>query len=76
MAQKNLGVCYYNGQGVPQDFVEAYKWYSVAAANGERSRAPMFRNDAAARLSPMQIARAQAEAAALFEQLRRGQWGE
>lgn len=72
MAQKNLGVCYFNGQGVPQDFVEAYKWYAVAAANGEGTKAAMYRDDAAARLSPSQLARAQAEAAALFEQLRKG----
>jgi len=73
MAQKNLGVCYFNGQGVPQDFVEAYKWYAVAAANGEGTKAAMYRDDAAARLSPSQLARAQAEAAKLFEQLRKGQ---
>jgi hypothetical protein len=76
MAQKNLGACYYNGQGVERNFVEAYKWYAVAAANGERSKAAMFREDAAARLSPSQLARAQSEAAELFEQLRNGQWGE
>jgi TPR repeat protein len=76
MAQKNLGACYYNGQGVEQNFVEAYKWYAVAAANGERSKAAMFREDAAARLSPSQMARAQSEAAELFEQLRNGRWGE
>ena len=29
-AQYNLGVMYGNGQGVPQDYVEAYKWLSLA----------------------------------------------
>lgn len=72
MAQKNLGVCYFNGQGVPQDFVEAYKWYAVAAANGEGIKAAMYRDDAASRLSPTQLSKAQAEAAKLFEQLGQG----
>ena len=72
MAQKNLGVCYFNGQGVPQDFVEAYKWYAVAAANGEDIKAATYRDDAASRLSPAQLSKAQAEAAKLFEQLSQG----
>jgi hypothetical protein len=72
MAQKNLGVCYFNGQGVLQDFVEAYKWYSVAAANGEGSKAAKYRDDAGRYLTPSQLARAQAEASQLFDQLRRG----
>ena len=31
-AQQNLGVMYANGDGVPQDFVAAHMWLSVAAA--------------------------------------------
>ena len=30
-AQFNLGVAYYTGQGVPQDYTEAVKWYRKAA---------------------------------------------
>ena len=33
-AQYNLGVCYYNGWGVPQDYSEAVKWYRKAAVQG------------------------------------------
>ena len=33
-AQYELGVLYGNGQGVPQDYVEAEKWYSRAAEQG------------------------------------------
>lgn len=45
MAQNNLGVMYANGQGVPRDFAETFKWYSLAemAADDARSgggRAP------------------------------------
>jgi tetratricopeptide (TPR) repeat protein len=30
-AQNNLGLAYYNGQGVTQDYVEAVKWWRKAA---------------------------------------------
>ena len=33
-AQFNLGVMYYNGDGVPQDYSEAAKWYRKAAEQG------------------------------------------
>ena len=33
-AQYNLGVLYANGQGVPQDFTEAAKWFRKAAEQG------------------------------------------
>jgi len=34
-AQGNLGLMYLMGQGVPEDFVEAYAWFAVAAARGD-----------------------------------------
>ena len=33
-AQRELGVMYYFGDGVPQDYKEAFKWYSKSAAQG------------------------------------------
>ena len=33
-AQNNLGFMYINGEGVPQDYQEALKWYSLAAEQG------------------------------------------
>ncbi len=33
-AQVNLGSIYYNGQGVPQDYKEALRWYLSAAEQG------------------------------------------
>jgi uncharacterized protein len=33
-AQNNLGVMYDQGQGVPQDYAEAVKWYRKAAEQG------------------------------------------
>ena len=33
-AQYNLALMYLNGQGVPQDFAEAARWYQLAAEQG------------------------------------------
>src|SRR5712692_8709765 len=33
-AQFSLGIMYANGQGVPQDYAEALKWFRLAAAQG------------------------------------------
>ena len=33
-AQNALGLMYYNGEGVPQDYVEAVRWYRLAADQG------------------------------------------
>ena len=33
-AQINLGMMYYRGQGVPQDYLEAVTWYRLAAKQG------------------------------------------
>ena len=33
-AQNNLGISYYKGEGVKQDYVEAVKWYRLAADQG------------------------------------------
>ena len=35
VAQFNLGVLYFNGEGVPQDYMLAYMWFKFAAANGD-----------------------------------------
>ena len=34
-AQYNLGIMNFNGQGVPQDYKEAVKWYRLAAEQGD-----------------------------------------
>ena len=34
-AQVNLGLMYYKGQGIPQDYAEALKWFRLAAAQGD-----------------------------------------
>ena len=35
-AQYNLGVMYANGEGVPEDYVKAYAWINLAAAQGQK----------------------------------------
>jgi TPR repeat protein/S1-C subfamily serine protease len=36
-AQVNVGLMYYHGQGVPQNYTEALRWYRMAAAQGNAS---------------------------------------
>ena len=31
-AQLNLGIMYFHGRGVPQDYVESHKWLNLAAS--------------------------------------------
>ncbi len=34
-AQWSLGVMYERGRGVPKDYVQAYRWYTLAASQGD-----------------------------------------
>ncbi len=34
-AQVNLGIMYSQGRGVPKDYVQAYRWYTLAAGQGD-----------------------------------------
>ena len=58
VAKLFLGVIYAEGQGVPQDYVRAYMWFNLAAAQGEQ-KAARFLDMAAQRMTPAQIAEAQ-----------------
>ena len=53
-----LGVLYCEGRLVPQDYVEAYKWYNLAAAQGD-TNAISNRDSIAGSMTPEQIAEAQ-----------------
>ncbi len=35
VAQWSLGIMYERGRGVPQDYVQAYRWYTLAANQGD-----------------------------------------
>jgi uncharacterized protein len=56
--QLSLGIMYGDGTGVPQDYVEAHKWYNLAAVEGTEN-ASKFRDIIAKKMTPEQIAEAQ-----------------
>ena len=37
IAQYNLGALYDSGEEVPQDYIQAFKWYKLAAEQGDES---------------------------------------
>jgi TPR repeat protein len=53
-----LGIMYEDGEGVPQDRVQAHMWFSLAAAQGSEL-AGAFRNEVTKQMTPAQIAEAQ-----------------
>ena len=61
-AHVKLGVMYYNGWGVPQDFITAHMWYSLAASKGN-DLAAEDRDIIPSIMFPAEIERAQARAA-------------
>lgn len=61
-AQYNLGLLYAYGRGVPQDYVRAYMWWSLAAAHSkgkEEESEESILAKVARRMTPAQIAEAQ-----------------
>jgi TPR repeat protein len=58
VGQYILGFMYSNGQGVPQDYIEAHAWFALAAAQGDKDAAKS-RDEVAKRMTPAQIAEAQ-----------------
>jgi TPR repeat protein len=57
-AQYNLGVMYANGEGVPQDYVEAHMWLNLAVAQGNDD-AKAARDIVAKLMTSEQVAEAQ-----------------
>ena len=58
MAQTNLGIMYAKGEGVPQDYVRAYMWLSLAASYGG-NEGNRYRDIIASHMTPAQISEAQ-----------------
>jgi len=56
-SQMSMGMLYEEGLGTPQDFVVAYAWYNLAAANDGIS--PERRDKLAGRMTALQIAEGQ-----------------
>ena len=81
-AQYGLGRCYYTGQGVPQDYAEAYFWADLAASgktkydwggeeveveNGTQDYAAKMRAEEAALLNRELLTKTQERARKWFE---------
>ena len=64
-AQYAVGAFYYAGLGVPQDYIRAYLWFSLAVAHwptpdkGAYDGLIYSRDSAAAKLTPQQLAYSQ-----------------
>jgi uncharacterized protein len=58
LAQFSLGFIYEKGLGLPQDYVRAHMWFSLAAAQATKGAAE-WRDRLAARMTPAQITEAQ-----------------
>jgi hypothetical protein len=77
VAQSIVGDAYFFGRGVAQDYVEALKWATLAAAqsSGEVQKLRVkWRDEFAQRMTPAQIAEAQKRAsdwAAAFERRKK-----
>lgn len=56
-AQSALGTMYADGKGVPQDYVEAHMWFSIAAANGAKEGGKL-RETVEKAMTPAKIAEA------------------
>ena len=57
-AQYDLALRYATGHGVPQNYVTAHKWFSLAASQGY-GEARVHRVELARDMSPPEVARAQ-----------------
>lgn len=62
-AQGFLGMMYMFGRGVEQDWVTAYMWLTLGEAGGEAGGARAMLDDLAGRMTPEQIAEAEARRA-------------
>lgn len=62
VAQYNLGLAYYYGEGFPQNYKTAYIWFSLSAANADEDqheKAADLRDEVAKKLTPAQLEQAQ-----------------
>src|SRR5262249_50067205 len=61
-AQEILGMMYSTGEGVPQDYLEAYKWVNLAASTltgPAHDQAEKNRQEIVAKITAAQVAEAQ-----------------
>ena len=67
-AQFNLGVMYANGEGVPEDYVKAYAWMNLAAAQGQKD-AVKSKDRLRPKMTSAQVAEAQKLSVELWERI-------
>ena len=67
-AQHDLGVLYYEGAGVPRDYVKSHMWLSLAKAHGDGIAAGNL-DFLQSQMTPAQIAEAQALATEWWEKI-------
>ena len=65
-AMHNLGLLYFEGRGVPQDYVLGRMWLTLAARSGQQDAARLIET-LGAKMTPEQVNEAQARAAAHSE---------
>ena len=70
IAQHQLGWMYRMGDGVPEDDVAAYAWFSVAAASGDDG-GRKNRDSIKRKLTPSQLEKGQALAREIFERMEK-----
>ena len=61
-SQSNLGFMYRDGEGVPQDYVQAHMWFNLAAVGTKGDNRYMiaeYRDELAKKMTPAQIDKAQ-----------------
>ena len=68
-AQHNLGVMYTNGTGVPQDYKEAYVWFSIAKANVYENLDNNLLDYISKKMTKEQIADAQSLSTEIFKRI-------
>ncbi len=61
-AQLNLGYMHREGWGAPQNYIEAYKWFNIAAASGLAAAAAEYGEILARKMSNIQVAEVQRRA--------------
>ena len=69
-AQSTLGFMYSKGQGVPQDYIQAHKWYNLAAVQGDKTAAEN-RDIVANKMTPADVSKAQKLAREWWEKHRK-----
>lgn len=65
-AMRNLGLLYFDGRGVPQDYVLGRMWLTLAARSGQQDAGGLI-DTLGAKMTPEQVNEAQARAAAQSE---------